>query len=140
MYRSRLAPIILFLVILSFIPKIENPVNINVGELILREEDFGKEILYQRFQTRMYGKDFKLMDYPIGEFGARVDVIFFERTGFMCSAAIEADLGDHKAASIVLPFKKLFRRRGSLQRNHLLLKLPSSIHLLLILLGSEKMS
>jgi hypothetical protein len=24
----------------------------------------------------------------------------------MCSTAIEADLGDHKAASIVLPFKK----------------------------------
>jgi len=105
LYRNSLALLILFLVILSLIPKIENPVNINVEELILQQEDFGKEILYQRFQTRMCGKDFKLMDYPIGEFGARIDVNFFERTGFICSAAIEADLGDHKVASIALLFK-----------------------------------
>jgi hypothetical protein len=85
LYRSRLAPIILFLVILSFIPKIEIPVNINVEELILQEEDFGKEILYQRFQTRMCGKDFKLMDYPVGEFGARVDVNFFLKGQVSCA-------------------------------------------------------
>ncbi|MBC7091288.1 MAG: hypothetical protein H5T50_05195 [Nitrososphaeria archaeon] len=97
--------IIVFMIFFSLSRTDILPDNIRVDELILCEKDLEGEILYKRFQSRENGKDFKLIDYPIGEFGSKIDANFFEETGFIRSAGMEADLGKYRVASIALLFK-----------------------------------
>jgi len=72
--------------------------------LLFTREELGPNVAYYRVQSRNSAKDFKLLDYPIGEFGAKVDVGFFERMGFKRSVALEADLREYKLACAIFLF------------------------------------
>ncbi len=78
---------------------------VRIEELLFTPEDFGLNVLYYRFQARSYAKEFKLIDYPISEFGVKVDARFFEGLGFKRSVAQEADLGEYKFVSIIFLFR-----------------------------------